>query len=609
MGKTVKRIMLLFLVLLLIYIQQATVIYAGNAGESGSTEDERKGAERPAGKEESTGGEEKGEDDKEPDEPEEPEKPKPEIKPFLVEFSEADGKEGIYRTKPGVWVRHVSERGITRYQLAKETQILAQGVLEQEGQDVFIPGESFEEGKHRLNIWMEDEDGQPIEEFVLQEIFWVDTQAPDIRMEVPGGFESWHKEAVTLNVTASDEVSGVKKLVCYANGQYIGEINEDKGKFVIKETSLAGKKVEVKVIAEDRAGNQCGRVKSVYIDSNAPRAEIAGVENYMITSEPLSVIYEVKEENILSECVAFAEWLDVRGEQSVLPVPEWESTKDGKRTVQRLTEDGIYQLKVSAVDKAGHKADKNMQVIIDKENPVIRYVDRLDGKYMKSFCWDYPEREVVWDFTTFASEVRLDGVLYPMAKRIRTEGNHVLEVQAKDAAGNHAIARAEFVIDHTPPEIIFKNVEEGKEYEEKQTFKVELGNSKDAIERVQINGEEQKINAGSKAFQCTVQEHQDYEVKVTATDKAGNKCEKSLMFAVVPRKTFFQKIADPVVRTLSKREDVKKHESAERSDKEHGRARSMAIVILVIVAAASAVGTGYYRMRRKGGGRQQTEKM
>lgn len=601
MGNTMKRIMLLFFVLVLIYIQQATVIiYAENAEKSMDAEGGTENTEKPEG-EDITSGE--GEEDDE-----EPEEPKPEIKSFLTEFSKADGKEGIYVTKPEVWIRHVSERGVTRYQLVKETKILTQGILEQEGQEAMIAGESFGEGEHKLEVWMEDEEGQTVKEFALQETFLVDTQAPEIRMEVPGGFDAWHKECAILNVDASDGVSGVRKLICYANGQCMGEAKGNKGKFEIKGTSFSGKGVEVQVTAEDRAGNQSSRVKSVYIDNKAPRAKINGVEDYMITSEPLSVVYEVQEENILSECSAFAEWQNVQGKQSVLPVPEWENIKDGKRTVQRLTEDGIYQLKVSAVDKAGYQAEQNMQVIIDKENPVIQYVDRLDGKYMKSFCWDYPEREMVLDFTTFTSEVRLDGMLYPLGKRVREEGNHVLEVNAKDAAGNQALARAEFVIDHTPPEIIFKHVEEGKEYEEKQTFKVELGDPKDTIEGVQINGEKQKIHAGSKAFQSTVQEYQDYEIKVNAVDKAGNKSEKSLMFTVVPEKTFFQKIADPVVKTLSKKEDVKKHESAERSDTEEGRTKSMATVVLAIVAA-SAVGTGCYRLRRKSGGRQQEEKI
>ena len=78
------------------------------------------------------------------------------------------------------------------------------------------------------------------------------------------------------------------------------------------------------------------------------------------------------------------------------------------------------------------------------------------------------------------------------------------------------MAKAEFVIDHTKPEIVFSNVEEGNEYEEKCVCKVELRNAEDAIQRVQINGEDQKIDAGSASFQCTLQVHQDYEVEAVS---------------------------------------------------------------------------------------------
>ena len=164
MDKTVKRIMLLFLVLVLIYIQQATVIYARNAGENGSIEAGEEDEEKPDGKEESTGEEGDG-----GSEPEEPEKPKPEIKSFVTEISKADGKEGIYVTKPGIQIRHVSECGITKYQLVKGEKILAKGILEQEGQEVLIAGEAFEEGTQQLKVWMEDEEGQAVKGFVLQE--------------------------------------------------------------------------------------------------------------------------------------------------------------------------------------------------------------------------------------------------------------------------------------------------------------------------------------------------------------------------------------------------------------------------------------------------------
>ncbi len=151
------------------------------------------------------------------------------------------------------------------------------------------------------------------------------------------------------------------------------------------------------------------------------------------------------------------------------------------------------------------------------------------------------KEELIRDFTTYTYGVKLDGNLYQMGKKIETEGRHLLEVQAVDAAGNEAVAKAEFVIDHTKPEIVFSNVEEGNEYEEKCVCKVELRNAEDAIQRVQINGEDQKIDAGSASFQCTLQVHQDYEVEVTAVDQAGIRHKRVSYSKSFQRKIFFRK--------------------------------------------------------------------
>ena len=66
--------------------------------------------------------------------------------------------------------------------------------------------------------------------------------------------------------------------------------------------------------------------------------------------------------------------------------------KSGKRGTQTLAEDGIYQIRIKAKDRAGYEAEDHRQIIIDKANPVIGYVDDLQGKYLKSFNVELFER-------------------------------------------------------------------------------------------------------------------------------------------------------------------------------------------------------------------------
>ena len=64
------------------------------------------------------------------------------------------------------------------------------------------------------------------------------------------------------------------------------------------------------------------------------------------------------------------------------------------------------------------------------------------------------------DFTSYTYQIRLDGSLYTVGDKISGEGRHILCVEATDSAGNKAQAKAGFVIDRTPPRILFLDVEE-----------------------------------------------------------------------------------------------------------------------------------------------------
>ena len=88
----------------------------------------------------------------------------------------------------------------------------------------------------------------------------------------------------------------------------------------------------------------------------------------------------------------------------------------------------------------------------------------------------------------------MDGRLYPIGTEIDTEGRHTLQVNAIDAAGNEAVARAEFVIDHTPPKIQFYQVEEGAQYEGILNFQVRIPEKRRLDRRsVEVNGKRTDI--------------------------------------------------------------------------------------------------------------------
>lgn len=512
---------------------------------------------------------------------------------FHVSIPPEDGRNGYYITKPEVKITHVSEAGVTKYQFADSEGQRMEGELAQKEDTVMIEGEQFKEGVNRLSIWMEDGEGQQVEEYRLDKDFLIDTKAPSIWLEAPRGFEAWYQETASITVTGEDGELGsqIEEVVCASGSSMIGRSKELPSAFQVAYASVKGNAIKITVTARDRAGNTAGRSCSLYIDRQPPKARIEGIEDYMITSKPVEVRYMVEEENVLEDMRAWARREDPQGTAVEIPVSGWSDTESGKCARQVLTDDGVYQLSLSCADKAGYEAGKQARVIIDTKSPVISYVDRLDGRYLKRFCWNDPASEWIRDFTSYTYTILLDGRIYPMGQEVIEEGRHFLEVKAIDSAGNIGIARARFIIDHTPPKVIFQDVEDGKEYEEEKTFQVTLEDQEDQIDEIKINGEVQKTNKRSKIYQFTVQESKNYEIEVKASDDTGNQAVSHMQFQVSPKKTVLQRLIKPIEKKL-KADDKEKHEE---------KPKKWPIIGMIFLSFLAIAVFIYYKKRKKNG--------
>lgn len=581
MVRRSRYLILLGLVLVLIYFQQGSVPH---------TEREDTGSPSEEG---APGEEEDLEEEKKPEE-EEPEEP---VRKFSLEIPKPTGANGYYTHKPEVWLTHGSKRGVTRYRLAAAGSVTVEGSLENEGERRSI--QEFGEGENHLQVWMEDEEQNRIESFEEEVTLKIDTQAPKIHMDVSGGDKIWHREKAEVHVEAIDPISGIEKIGCFTEGELTGQSEKNDIVFTIQRSSTAGHAVSVMITARDQAGNESRRTEDIYIDGQAPIVQIKGASNYLITSRPIALAYEVDEENVLAETREETVWENVDGQKSVLTDGTWVSYGTKKILERTLKEDGIYHMKLQAADQAGHGAQTELQVIIDQKNPVIRRVDQLQGKYMKKFSWNYPANEWIWDFTTYVYEIRLDGRIYPAGAKVTEEGWHTLEVRVEDAAGNTATAKAEFVIDHSAPEIQFLDVADGERYEEKVTFQVKTEKKEDQIDQIWINGERQQTIPQKAAYQYTLEEYGNYEVRVKASDRAGNQTEESILFQVVAKKNPLQKIIDPVLRKLGLSEQ--KNRMEEEKGQEELREVSPRVVGSVIVTAGIAGGGGWLIWRKRKG--------
>lgn len=483
----------------------------------------------------------------EPEVPEEPEEPQG----FAVSYEEPDGNNGYYRSAPTVKIAVRDEKYCTKYRVHKGEEEVATGEQKELG-EIELEKQMFDQGIYTLEVWLEDEAGIRVGGYAQEVIFRIDTKAPLVTVTAPDGFDKWYSADVLVEANATDE-DQVEEIKCYVAGEQVKKTYKGTT-FVVNNASNNGHGIPIKVEAIDKAGNRAAVEKQILLDKKAPLIMLEGVEGNGISGSPIKAICKIKEENSLEEKYVKIIWEQENGEQTEIAQGEW--TKIGEEQVvsQNLTEDGRYFMEVGASDGAGNKTNNRTQIIIDKTSPVIRYLEKLDGRVLKEFTWEYGAEDVVQDYTTFEYESRLDGRIYNKGERITREGAHMLSIKAKDAAGNEAEASAGFIIDQTVPNIIYEGVKNEASYEEEVCLNIHLEDKNDWIEEIKINGEKQVLNMASQRYQYTMQSPASYEVEIIARDVAGNQKKEILRFEIVEKKTFIQKMMEPLKKVWGKQE-------------------------------------------------------
>lgn len=588
MGRKMRSSVLLVLVLILIYTQQA-VIYAQNDGGQVEVQviENTDEIEQP----------------ELPEVPDSPEQSK--VEKYNLEMPEVDGNNGYYVTKPLVKIVHNGRYGATLYELKSGESIFAQGRLECEEEngkttvidkkdeewkkEVVLDPEVFQEGMNRLHMTMEDEEGNLLPEYEATIDFLIDTKEPTVELRAPEGFSTWYQKEAWIQVFADDDADGsqIDQVVCYVKNQIVGKSQDNLSDFLIMQTSESGEGVPVTVSVTDKAGNKVERTEKIYIDNLAPTVSMIGASDYLITSKPVTLEYQAKDENKLESVQARIEFEKPEGEklEEVFTTNDsWEITDQHAKLIRTFEEDGIYKSSIQAVDKANQKSERSLQFIIDSQNPIIKMVDELQGKYFQKFSWDYPIEVFIKDFTTFMYQIQMDGRLYPIGTEIDREGRHSLQVNAIDAAGNQSVAKAEFIIDHTPPVIQFHQVEEGKQYEGILNFQVDLEKKEDQIEEIKINGKRQKLKKENGKYPFRITNLGEYEVSVTASDYAGNETKQHIAFEIVPEKTILEKAAEPIKKMLAVKSD-----SEDRSENNYIEDKKGDYTILKWIVSASII--------------------
>lgn len=385
--------------------------------------------------------------------------------------------------------------------------------------------------------------------------------SPEIYIQTEGSGEIWHSGPVKVHVNVSDPglSSGIRSLKCYSAGsvavqeEHISSagVTSVQADFVVDTLSEGGNGIPVIAEAVDWAGNYHTENILLYIDSTVPVIQSEGIHDKMIAGEPVNGKINIWEENILA--YQKMEIWKINSDKSRELVEKKENQKlptDMQDVGWNVSfgEDGVYEIYVAAEDLAGHKSEQHYQIIVDKTNPVIRYVDQMQGAYVPYFQWNYGKEEVVQDSTEYSYAIRLDGAFYNAGTRVTDEGARMLQVEAVDAAGNKSTAEAIFQIDHTPPKIRIYDVEDGTSYEEMAAVSISVDGKGEYLKGITVNSEKKRLETGCQIFQQTFQEVGDYHIKISAEDLAGNQENEQVTFRIEEQKRMAGGMWKPVTK-------------------------------------------------------------
>ena len=494
--------------------------------------------------------------------------------PFTPEFSPLPPENGILYTDTELNI-HVSSRdSVSGVQeivvLCGEREL--QRIRGSEG-DISIGPQFY----GSLSSYAVDMAGNQSETACFAEIV-CENEAPAVQITLPDTGNGWYTEPVEALVQVWEPLddmgrcSGLSSIICRIDGETAaqrsygaeaGEVmTQETISFTVEKTSVGAGPVVLEVEVWDCAGNCTRQSRELFLDCAPPTIKVQGVHDGFITAETPTAVFTVQDENSVADVQMQIKRvspgresvsgnsasreetgaMDLQSEKSekaedvTAEYPAVWEKEEGTWTVeQSFAEEGDYTCYLKATDLAGHTAETELHFTVDKTSPVIRYVDQLNGTWIPYFEWNYGKEEMIRDFSGYTYQMYLDGNPYLAGERITLEGVRILQVLARDEAGNESSAEAIFTIDHTAPQISLKGAKNGGVYGEKVTLDIWVEEESAQMKNVTVNDERKAFQPGSRILQYEFEETGNYRIEVSSEDLAGNTGEAELVFRIEKR--------------------------------------------------------------------------
>ena len=285
--------------------------------------------------------------------------------------------------------------------------------------------------------------------------------------------------------------------------------------------------------ADDLVGHNVTASQTITIDRNKPEITLTGVKNFDSTDGAVSISAIIKDEFYSSKQVSITGTrTDAAGKKTALSFSPFAATANPTTINDTFTEEGIYDITLTATDIAGNVTSNSVHFTIDTSKPVIGDLSKYDGKTFNAKTFeelglDINLDEIVTDLTVCQVRMYLNGSEYDGMADIE-DGSYTLLITAEDELGHKSEKSATFVLDTKEPIFIVTGVEDGEIRNDNYNIEVSLQLDEDTLDEVKLNDKVITVKNNVATFDVT--DKGEYELYMKATDEAGNEASQTIKF-------------------------------------------------------------------------------
>ena len=396
------------------------------------------------------------------------------------------------------------------------------------------------EGHYELTVKAVDDAGNKSDKTIE---FTIDKTPPKVDLSAPSG----HNRSVSSVSAKSNEDGTIyMDVICDGKNVYSGK---DEKNIAFSKLNKDGE-YSVSSYAVDLAGNKSKtETQKFIIDSTAPVVNLSGIKEGAFANKAVTITAEVDER--------FYETNDVSFTYNGTRIP-FKSTGKNSKVSRTFNKDGVYEIKLSAKDKAGNSsATKTLKFTLDTKKPEITISAPDQGTYDSIIAPKVTIKDEYFktkDISLSKNVAFKDAfgktggtrsyVNIPKLKE--NDGIYTLNVKATDEAGNVSTATKTFTVNRfgstfevkKKPSEYAKAADSDVVIVEKNVSGIDSYQVKVSRDAESFEAENVKVKTDGTTTTYTIPKSNFdkdgiYKVTLTTKDKAGNTSKSKADFSFI----------------------------------------------------------------------------